>query len=158
MQAAFVAETITQLENLHVTLDTSGYAPEENFRTVVSRCHFVLFDLKLADPEAHRHWTSVNNAPILRNLSILAAMEIPFVIRVPMVPGVTDTDDNLAAIAEIVHRLPRPVRVELLPYNTGARSKYAACNMPWQPGFNESAIPAPNLHHFSYRNIEASCL
>ena len=158
MQAEFVAETISQLERLHVTLDTSGYASQKDFRRVVGCCDYVLFDLKLADPHAHRRWTGVDNALILQNLCILAAMDIPFLVRIPLVPGVTDTDENLSGIAEIVHHLPRSVRVELLPFNSGARSKYAACNMLWRPGFDETAKTGPNLKWFSDLEIEAALL
>jgi pyruvate formate lyase activating enzyme len=81
-------------------------------------------------------------------------METPFVIRVPLVPGVTDTDENLAGIAQIVSQLPRRVRVELLPYNQGARGKYAACGMEWRPGFDEAAEPQPDLNNFNDLNVE----
>jgi pyruvate formate lyase activating enzyme len=155
MQAPFLAETIDQLRDSHVTLDTCGNATEHDFRAVASRCDFVLFDLKLADPEAHRQWTGIDNATILRNLTRLCTLGTPFIIRVPMVPGVTDTDDNLSGIAGIVSGLPRRVPVELLPYNRGARGKYAACGMEWKPGFDDSAEPHPNLQHFSNLNVEA---
>lgn len=154
-QAPFLSETIDQLNDLHVTLDTCGNASEEDFQSVVSRCDFVLYDLKLADPEAHRRWTGMDNAAILRNLTTLAATETPFVIRVPLVPGVTDTDGNLTCIARIVSALPRRVRVELLPYNRGARGKYAACGMEWRPGFDDLVEAQPNLKSFNNLNVEA---
>ena len=156
MQAAFVAETIDRLHDLHVTLDTCGHAAAEDFQAVVSRCKLVLFDLKLAAPAAHRRWTGVDNEMILRNLTTLAEMATPFIIRVPMVPGVTDTDENLSGVAGIVSRLPRKPRVELLPYNRGARGKYAACGMEWRPGFDETAEPQPGLKHFLNKNVEVS--
>jgi len=155
MQAPFLAETIDQLRDLHVTLDTCGNAAKHDFQAVASRCDFVLFDLKLADTEAHRQWTGVDNAAILCNLTLLCTLGTPFIIRVPMVPGVTDTDENLSGIAGIVSGLPRRVPVELLPYNRGARGKYAACRMEWKPGFDDLAEPHPNLKHFSNLNVEA---
>jgi len=154
-QAPFLVEVIDQLKDLHVTLDTCGNATEDDFHSVVSRCNFVLFDLKLADPKAHRRWTGMDNAAILHNLTTLAAMATPFIIRVPMVPGVTDTEENLAGIARIVSALPRRVRVELLPYNHGGRGKYAACGMEWRPGFDDSLEAKPNLKNFSHLNVEA---
>ena len=155
MQSAFVAETIDQLGDLHVTLDTCGNASEAEFQSVASRCDLVLFDLKLAAPQAHRQWTGVDNQPILRNLKHLAASETPFIIRGPLIPGVTDTDENLNGIARILHELPRRGRVELLPYNRGARSKYAACGLEWRPGYDESAEPQPDLNQFNQWNVEA---
>jgi pyruvate formate lyase activating enzyme len=156
MQAAFVADTIDRLDHLHVTLGTSGYATEGDFLQVARRCDLVLFDLKLADPDAHRRWTGADNGPILRNLAVLAALGTPFVVRVPLVPGVTDTDENLGAIASRVSRLPGHPRVELLPYNRAAGGKYAACGLEWHPEFDETAAPRACLRPFSKLNVEAS--
>jgi len=156
MQAAFVAEVIDRLEGLHVTLGTSGYASEEEFRRVAARSDLVLFDLKLMDAAEHRRWTGVDNAPVLRNLVVLAELGKPFVIRVPLVPGVTDTDENLRAIARRVSTLPGPPRVELLPYNRAAGGKYAACGIEWRPDFDETAANNINLRPFQELNVEAS--
>lgn len=138
MQAEFVAETVDLLDGMHVTLDTSGYASEHALRSVLARTDLVYFDLKLIDPAAHRRYTGVDNAPILRNLRILAGSGVPFVIRVPLIPGVTDTDENLAAIAQTARGLPGMQRVDLLPYNQAAGGKYAAAGMAWQPDYDET--------------------
>ncbi len=138
MQAAFAAEVIEQLDCIHVILDTSGFGSEEDFRLLGSHADFVLFDLKLIDPALHRQYTGRDNACILRNLRLLARMGLPYVIRVPLIPGVTDTNMNLRAIAETIHDLPNLVRVEMLPYNRAAGGKYAGCGMTFQPGFDET--------------------
>ncbi len=156
MQAAFVADTIARLEALHVTLDTSGYAPEADFRAAVRQCDLVLFDLKLMDADAHRRWTGADNELILRNLAALAALGTPFLIRVPLVPGVTDTDENLRAIAAHVRSLPGPPRVELLPYNRAAGGKYAACGLEWRPAYDQSVPARANLKPFQDLQVEAS--
>ena len=156
MQSAFVAEVIDQLDDLHVTLDTCGNAPPEEFMRVVERCHLVSLDLKIADPQEHRRWTGCDNRLILHNLGLLAATDIPFIIRVPLIPGVTDTDQNLLGIARILAAMPRHPRVELLPYNHGARGKYAACGIEWRPGFDENVPYRTNLEPFKEFELEAS--
>jgi len=137
-QAPFVAEVIDQLDDIHVLLDTSGYAPEPEFLLVALRCHLVYYDLKLMDPELHRRYTGVSNEQILHNLHVLSEIGIPFVIRVPLIPGVTDTDENLSAIASTVDGLAGLVRVDLLPYNKAAGGKYQAAGMQFQPDYDES--------------------
>lgn len=158
MQAAFVADTIARLKDLHVTLDTSGYAPQDDFLMVVRQCDLVLFDLKLMDAEVHRHWTGCDNQPILRNLAALVAAKIPLVVRVPLIPGVTDSDENLRAIAVHVSSLPEPPRVELLPYNRAAGGKYAASDVPWRPAYDEDAPLRANLEPFESLKLQASLL
>jgi pyruvate formate lyase activating enzyme len=137
-QAEFVAETIDQLVSLHVLLETSGFAEERDFRLVAGKSNLVYFDLKLIDARAHQHYTGVGNEPILRNLRILSGMGVPFVVRVPLIPGVTDTEENFTAIARFVAGLPGLQRIDLLPYNRAAGAKYAACGLVFRPAFDEA--------------------
>jgi pyruvate formate lyase activating enzyme len=154
MQPAFLLEVIDLLDELHVVLDTSGYAGAHAFRAVLARVDLVYFDLKLIDPAAHLHYTGVDNAPILHNLQIMAGHTVPYVIRVPLIPGVTDTDANLAAIAATVRDLPGLLRVDLLPYNQAAGSKYAAAGMVWNPPFDEARTLNLNTAVFEADNLK----
>lgn len=154
MQAGFVAEVVDLLEDTHVVLDTSGYAVPHEFADVAGRCDLVLFDIKLVDAEAHRRWTGQDNEPILANLAALEALSTAFVARVPLVPGVTDTRDNLEAIARLLATTPTLVEVQLLPYNRAAGGKYAACGMPFAPGYDEDRQPAALVEPFTREGIE----
>ncbi len=124
MQAAFVAEVIDQLNGLHVLLDTCGYGSHADFKTLLHRVSMVYYDLKLIDPEAHLQSTGKSNALILQNLIILSESNVPYVIRIPLIPGVTDTSENLGRIAHIIKNLPGLLEVNLLPYNRAAGAKY----------------------------------
>ena len=154
MQAPFVAEVIDLLADAHVVLDTSGFAPADAFAEVASRCDLVLFDIKLADPRAHQRWTGQDNEPILANLASLETLSRAFVARVPLIPGVTDTRDNLEAIARLLATTPTLVEVQLLPYNRAAGGKYAACGMSFTPGFDEEREPAAIVEPFTREGIE----
>jgi pyruvate formate lyase activating enzyme len=154
MQADFVAETIDQLEGIHVLLDTSGYASEAAFKKVAKRSHMVYFDVKLVDPERHKRYTGVDNGPILRNLANLEAMAVPFVIRVPLVPGVTDTDENLMAIAKMSKGLRNLQRVDLLPYNKAAGGKYASLGKTFSPPYDENKVLNINTTVFEKLGVE----
>jgi len=138
LQAEFVAEVIDLLQSVHILLDTSGYGRERDFQKLVDRSDLVFFDLKLVDRVEHQHFTGQSNDLILNNLKILSASGKPFVIRVPLVPGVTDTDENLASIAQTVCGLPGLVRVDLLPYNKAAGSKYQYAGMEFKPDYDET--------------------
>ena len=85
----------------------------------------VVFDVKLVDPRAHRHWTGVDNTPILANLTRLKRSGKPFVVRIPLIPGVNDGAADLRGFAGILGTLGEGLReVELLKYNPLAGSKY----------------------------------
>lgn len=157
-QASFLEAVLERLEGLHVVLGTTGFAAAENFVRIVRRCDMVLFDLKLLDPVAHRRWTGGDNQLILDNLERLADLGVAYVIRVPLVPGVTDTDANLRAIARHVRRLPGPPRVELLPYNRAAGGKYAACGLEWRPEYDETVPCRTDLTPFDELQVDARVL
>ena len=148
-QAGFVAEVIDRLEeDTHVLLDTCGHAPQADFLLVLARTDLVFYDLKLIDRQAHLHYTGVDNDLILDNLQLLGQSGKPFVIRVPMVPGVTDTDENLAGIARAVENMPALVEVDLLPYNRAAGAKYRYAGMEFKPDYDETRPVNFNLKIF----------
>jgi pyruvate formate lyase activating enzyme len=138
LQSEFIARVIDLLNDVHVLLDTCGCASEEDFRRTAERSDLIFFDLKVNDRSLHRHYTGVDNDPILHNLQVMTTLGVPFVIRVPLVPGVTDTDSNLGAIANTVSGLDGLVRVDLLPYNKAAGAKYESVGMEFKPDYDET--------------------
>jgi pyruvate formate lyase activating enzyme len=150
-QAKFVAGTIDLLEDIHILLDTSGYGSERDFRLLVERCDLVYFDLKIVDRQLHRRYTGMDNEPILANLKILDELKTPYVIRVPLVPGITDTDRNLAEIAELARGR---VRVDLLPYNQFAGGKYQSVGLEFRPAYQEQQPININTAIFKNAGVE----
>lgn len=122
MQWEFALELIRKLKPLNVAIETSGYAAPDVFRRVISECDLVFLDIKLASREDHRRYTGVYNDIILENLGILKSSGKAFVLRTPLIPGITDTEENLAGIAALADG----ATVELLPYNSLAPAKYPA--------------------------------
>ena len=106
--------------DIHVALETCGYADAELFARVIERVDYVMYDLKLADDDAHIKYTGVSNKQILENLRILKESGKPHVFRTPLVPGITDTSENLDAIKKLVG----DDEWETLPYNRLTPSKY----------------------------------
>ncbi len=105
---------------IHKAIETCGYADEELFKEVIKRVDFVMFDIKLADSELHKKYTGVSNDLILKNLEHLRKSGKPFVIRTPLIPGITDKKDNLSKIEKIVNG----DKWEQLQYNTLTSLKY----------------------------------
>jgi pyruvate formate lyase activating enzyme len=154
MQAEFILEVIDLLDSLHTLLDTSGYGSEKNFRLLLERVNLVYFDLKLIEPQAHQRHTGCANDLILRNLQVLSLSGVPFVIRVPLVPGVTDTEENLTAIAGTIKDLPGMLRVDLLPYNRAAGAKYQAAGMQFRAEYDENSPVNANAAIFENAGIK----
>lgn len=121
-QADFCIELLSRLRGrVHCAVETSGHADADTFLRVISLCDLVLMDLKLMDSTAHRSYTGADNAQILQNAAALKASGKPHTFRTPLIPGVTDTEQNLDAIRAFVGESPW----QTLPYNDLASAKYA---------------------------------
>lgn len=134
MQGDFLiaAAAALRARGVHVNLDTCGHCPPDVFKRVLANVDLVYYDLKCMDAGAHRRWCGVDNALVLENARALAASGVPYHVRVPMIPGVVDTPENLAAIRDFVASLPRPpLQIDELPYNELAGGKYPAFGMAY---------------------------
>jgi pyruvate formate lyase activating enzyme len=158
LQANFVAEVIDLLDDVHILLDTCGQAPEADFLKLLSRSDLVFYDLKLIDSELHRHYTGHANDLILSNLQVLSASGKPFIVRVPLIPGVTDTAENYAALVKTTADLPGLLEVDLLPYNRAAGSKYAYAGMQFNPEYDETRPLNIDTNIFEQAGIKVKCL
>ena len=124
---------------LHLALETSGYAPEAVYREVVERMDLVFQDLKHPDPAEHKRWTGVDPAPIHANLAWLKASGKPFIARIPLIPGVNDSDEAKEGFARLLDGKSGLLRVELLPYHLTAAAKYPFTGRAYEPGFDVTA-------------------
>ena len=151
----FLLECLTLLKGkTNRAVQTCGYCTPDVFERVLAECDYMLFDLKLIDDALSKRYTGVSNAPILQNLRTLAKSGKEFVIRTPLVPGVTDTEENTEAIARLLE--DNGVKyVELLPYNKMAGSKYRLAGRVFAPSFDESVPVAIRKELFSKHGIEA---
>ena len=126
-QPEFLLELMDRLKDYHLCIEISGYADSEVFKRVIEKLDLVIMDIKLADSGEHKKYTGVGHEKILKNFEILKNSNLPFVIRTPLIPGITDTKENLDAIEEIIGNSTW----EKLPYNTMAGAKYKMLGMEY---------------------------
>lgn len=131
MQADFLIECIKKLKPMHVVLDTSGYCESNKFIELSKWIDLYYFDLKIADSIQHQFFTGVSNKLIINNLENISKKNKKIVIRIPMIPHITDTQSNLDGISKIIFDTCDKTNVEihLLPYNSLAGGKYPIYNM-----------------------------
>ena len=109
---------------VHRAVDTTGYVSSEVLRKIAQETDLFLYDLKHMDPEEHAKYTGVDNSRILENLRDLASQNAAVNIRIPFIPGVNDSRENLLQIASFLTSLPQAYPVSLLPYHAAATEKY----------------------------------
>jgi pyruvate formate lyase activating enzyme len=125
-QPAFLSELLDRCGELgiHRTVDTSGYADAETLADIAKRTDLFLVDVKLLDSGEHKRWAGVPNETILRNIRWLSESGYPMKIRMPIIPGITDTPANLEAARDFIASLPNRPVVRLLPHHRAAMAKY----------------------------------
>lgn len=111
-------------KEIHITLDTSGCVSPRIFNPIIDKIDLFLYDLKIMDDNNHIKYTGTSNKYVLENLKALSKKGKEVVIRFPMIPGITDTDENLVAVAAFVSSLKGIHNIDVLPYHTIAEEKY----------------------------------
>ena len=151
MQADFARELLLRCreEGVHTAIETELHAPEEAVQAVLPLVDLIYADLKLMDGGLHRHWTGVGNERILSNLEALLTDPLSerLILRTPLIPEITATEENLRAIAAWLARRNSAVRWELLNYNPLAAAKY--------PLVGRAYSLQENLPRFSAEQMEA---
>jgi len=115
--------------HLHTAIETSGACKWRQLAPLVQRADLVLYDLKLIDDAEHQRWTGVSNRQILANAVRLPAART--VVRVPLIPGLSDTEENLRGILAFLRHVGLK-SVSLLPYNTSAGAKWEWLDQPYE--------------------------
>ncbi len=111
-------------KGINTVLDTSGnpFTKDEPFYSkfveLMQYTDLVLLDIKHIDNEVHKTLTGHSNKNILQMAKTLSDMKKPVWIRHVLVPGVSDKDEYLEALAEFVGLLKNVERTEVLPYHT----------------------------------------
>lgn len=103
----------------------------ERIRATFHGAALIMCDLKLADDDAHRAYTGVSNRKIIENLLQLHTLNIPVILRTPIIPSSTDSDKNVAKIAQIAAQMKTLQYYELLNFNPLGTPKYDALGDPY---------------------------
>ncbi len=119
---------------INTAIETCLHTQPKTLRAFLPVTDKIMADVKLIDPAAHKAATGVNNALILQNLLMLAKTDCDLLLRVPLIPGFTATEENIRAIGILIASLPRSIPVELLNYNPMCREKYEALHKIYPVG------------------------
>ncbi|MEI6061863.1 MAG: glycyl-radical enzyme activating protein [Bacteroidota bacterium] len=145
---------------IHRTVDTAGNINTTTMLEVARRTDLFLYDLKMMDADLHRKWTGSGNDKILHNMEMISAAGVPVIIRIPLIGGVNDTEENLDLTAKFIARLEGDKKlVHLLPYHNIAQNKYFKLGKPEL--FEELAEPGKDslqkaIAKFAQYGIQAS--
>ncbi len=135
LQINFLEEALKacKKECIHTAVDTAGHVPLAYFERIHPYTDLFLYDVKCYDHDTHRKYTGVSNELILSNLKSLLKMGKAVWIRIPIIPTVNDTEEEMQKIRAFLLSAGRPEKIELLPYHAMGERKYAALGKEVQP-------------------------
>lgn len=157
-QHEFLFDVLDRLKGAHRVVETSAFASPQVFSELLKRCELVIMDIKLVDPQLHKKYTGVDNEPILTNYRTLVKESFPHIIRTPLIPDVTDTEENAKALSALLKGDPSLVRLELLPYHVTAGAKYENVGRTYSPPFDSSKKITVHKEIFEKENIRFKVL
>lgn len=134
MQPAFLAQLLRGAKEMgvHTALDTSGFLGANLSDEILNDVDLVLLDVKAGLPDLYRRTTGRELAPTLAFGDRLAAHGTKIWIRFVLVPGLTDSAENVEAVADIVARWSTVERVEVLPFHQMGRDKWESLGLEYQ--------------------------
>ncbi|MDR3359409.1 MAG: glycyl-radical enzyme activating protein [Bifidobacteriaceae bacterium] len=142
-QAEFTAAILREVKaaGIHTAVETTLFASPKNVAAVLAWTDHLLVDVKHTDPAAHERWTGVPLAPIWRNLRAVRANGFAgqITVRLPYIPGVNDSRENLLATARLCQEVDRAAHLELAPYHRLGVGSYRA--LGWDYVLEELKTP-----------------
>jgi len=153
LQADFAREVLRLVhqQGVHTAVESTLYVSEkmmDSFRPVVD--HW-LVDIKLWDSAEHLKQTGVKNERILANIRHLAETGAAMTLRIPLIPGITVREENIAPTARFVASLPGEIPLELVNFNPLAKGKYEALGLAYH--FHEQNAPFDTEYVESLKDI-----
>lgn len=136
LQSAFVKELFSacRQEGIHTCLETTLFPPWHTVEEVFPLTDLFIADLKMIDPALHKEYTGQTNAPILKNLATLSRRTDHIILRIPLIPGINDDDENIRRSADFIlnDMQGRIECLQLLSFMFLGEEKYQSLGMSYR--------------------------
>lgn len=122
----FAAQVLARCKEagIHTAIETNLNFPFASVESFLQMPDLIMCDLKIMDDAAHREHTAASNRHVIENIEEIEKMGKPYIVRTPLIPDVTDTEENIRAIAQFLKGRKNLVRYELLNFNPLGAGKY----------------------------------
>lgn len=120
-QADFTLEllTLSHEAGISLAIETCGIGSKDFYKKAADLGTTFLYDIKCIDPIRHRKLTGANNTQIISNLLYLMDRGADIIIRLPLIPGCNDSDEDIAMLSSFLNKNKGRYRyAEIMPYHT----------------------------------------
>lgn len=148
-QPEFLKAALAEIQKrgIHTAIETSSLLPWDIYASILEHVDLVLTDIKHMDDAEHKRLTGVSNQLILDNIRKISKLGIPVKIRLPLIPGINDSDRNLEATAEFVEQLSNVQSLDILPYHRLGEMKYRQLDL----SYPLKGVESPTVEHVEER-------
>lgn len=152
MQGEFLIDILKRCkaEGLHTAIETSLYAPLEVIQKALPYLDLIYADLKVYDEKKHEEYTGVSSQMIKSHIQYIleSIHKNKVIIRTPLIPSMTATDDNITSISKFLVNIDPEVKYELLNYNPLASSKYSLVDLEYGVDKQYKMFTKAQMKHF----------
>ena len=152
MQGEFLVEILKrcQEEGIHTAIETTMLASLDLIQKVLPYLDLIYIDLKVFDEKKHEEYTKVSSKNIKEHIQYVLESEHKHkvIIRTPLIPSMTATDENITNIANFLVSIYPEVKYELLNYNPLASSKYELVDLEYGVDKQYRMFSQEQMQHF----------
>jgi pyruvate formate lyase activating enzyme len=146
-QTAFSRAILEQIKthDIHTAVETCLLAAGQDLESLAPYVDLFLVDLKVDESAQHAEYTGASNQVIKDNFRWLAKNHHSIVVRIPIIPGYTDTEANLKGIGAFVVGVDSGIPIELVNFNPLARDKYTVLDEDFPLKQIDSVVPTQRM-------------
>lgn len=111
-------------DRIHIAVDTAGNVPWENISQIIDDVDLFLYDIKFSDEKKHKEATGSSNRKVFSNLEQIAKLRKRIWVRIPIIRGWNDSEEEITAIAQRIQEYRCIESVGLLPFHRLGEAKY----------------------------------
>lgn len=150
VQSEFLRTLVNKFSILGIDMwvETCGHFEFDNVKDIIAELNHVFLDLKHMDSNRHKEYTGVGNEKILENAKKINEMGVPITVRIPSIPGVNLTEENIRNTAKFMKENMKGATIELLPYHELGKAKYTSLGM--EDKYNKFITPTNEELEFAY--------
>ena len=128
LQADFVCALAEacHAEGIKIAVETNMSLPWAQIEPMLRKMDLIMCDIKVNATVEHKKFTGLDNQTIFNSIGRASRLGIPLIVRTPLIPGATDSVENLKPIAEYIAKMDNILRYELLNFNPLGGAKHEA--------------------------------
>ncbi len=132
-QSGFATEILKACnsKNINTAIETSLYCEIETIDRISEYVDLFIIDMKIFDKVKHLHYTGKSNDTIKENFEYISKSGKSIFVRIPLIPNITDTEENKNAIEKFVHGINKKIPIEYISYNPLAENNYKRMGIPF---------------------------